>query len=106
MASMATPRLVSLYIIFNEDEYWYTQVLKQLREISKTEVMLAFAATCVEALARSLSISYYEAFRKLKEADLFNTQIFPYYDVLHTESREVVVQRLIEAIPHFSSQND
>lgn len=39
----------------------------------------------------------------LKDANLFNTQIFPYYEVLHTESREVVVQRLIEAISQFSS---
>lgn len=80
--------------------------LDEFREISKTEIVLAFASTCVEALARTLSVSYYEAFRMLKDADLFNTQIFPYYEVLHTESREVLVQRLIEAIPKFTPRNE
>lgn len=80
--------------------------MDRLREISKTEIVLAFAATCVEAMARTLSISYYEAFRMMKDSNLFSTQIFPYYDVLHTESRDVVVQRIIEAIPQLSAKNE
>ncbi len=60
--------------------------------------MLAFAATCVEAVARRLGVSYRDAYERMKHANVFSAQIFPYYEVMHTESRDVIADRIIETL--------
>ena len=72
--------------------------MEQLIEISQTQVIMAFVATCVEATARTLGTSYQEVYQRMKRLDLIDKYIYPCYNVLHTESRENLVQDLLECM--------
>jgi hypothetical protein len=67
-------------------------------ELSQTEIILSFAASCVEGVARRLGIGYHEAYSRLKSADLIDKYILEYYDVLHLESRPHVIDNVIECL--------
>lgn len=66
--------------------------------ISQTQVVLAFVATCIEATARTLGVSYLEVFLRMKRLGMIEKYIFPNYDVLHTESRENLALDMIECM--------
>ena len=72
--------------------------MQQLIELNDTEIMLAFAASCIEGTARRLGINYYEVFTRMKNVGLIDKYIIPFYDVLHLESREHVIDNVIEAL--------
>lgn len=66
--------------------------------ISQTQIVLAFVATCIEATARTLGVSYREVFLRMKRLGMIENYIFPNYGVLHTESRENIVLDMIECM--------
>jgi hypothetical protein len=57
-----------------------------------------FACSCVESVARRLGVSPTEMYSRMKRANLFNELIYPCYDTLHTQSREVITEDIIEAL--------
>lgn len=57
-----------------------------------------FASSCVEGAARRLGISTTEAYQRMKRVELFRDFIFPCYDTLHTQSREIVTQDVVRAL--------
>lgn len=65
-----------------------------------TEVQLRniFASSCVEAAARRLDINAVDMYRRLKRAELFRDLIYPCYETLHTQSREIVTDDILEAL--------
>ena len=63
--------------------------------LNQVQIRLAFVATCIEATARTLGQSYQEVYARLKRLDVIENYIYPHYNVLHTESRENVVQDII-----------
>ena len=62
------------------------------------ELRNIFAASCVESVARQLQITPGEMYRRMKRVELFRDFIYPCYDTLHTQSREVVTQDVIQAL--------
>ena len=70
--------------------------MEQLVEISKTQVVLAFVATCIEATARMLNTTYREVYSRMKRVGMIEQFIIPHYSVLHTESRENLVAGMVE----------
>ena len=66
--------------------------------ISQTQIVLAFVATCIEATARTLGVSYREVFMRLKRLGMIENYILPNYGVLHTESRENIALDMIECM--------
>ena len=40
--------------------------LRQIMEIPKIQVVMAFVATCIESTARMLDISYQEVYQRMK----------------------------------------
>ena len=66
--------------------------------ISHTQIVLAFVATCIEATARTLGVSYREVFMRMKRLGMIENYIFPNYGVLHTESRENIALDMIECM--------
>ena len=60
----------------------------KLVQISHTQVVMAFVATCIEATARLLGVSYKEVFDRMKRVGLIENYILPGYEPLHSESRE------------------
>ena len=68
--------------------------MEKIVNIPKTQVILAFVATCIEATARTLGVSYREVFIRMKRLGMIENYIFPNYGVLHTESRENLAQSM------------
>lgn len=79
-------------------------VMEELRKISKDQIVMAFVATCIEATARQLNTSYNEVFQRMERIGLIDNYILPNYEPLHSESREVLVQRLIECLINWENR--
>ena len=72
-------------------------MLQQI-ELSDTEILLVFAASCVEGTAQRLGVSYREVYDWMKRVEMIGNYIIPYYDVLHTMSREHVIDDMLECL--------
>lgn len=72
--------------------------MEQLVEISRTQAIMAFVATCIEATARRLNTSYKEVYNRMKRIGMIERYIVPHYEALHTESRENIVDGLIDCL--------
>ena len=65
---------------------------------------MAFVATCIETTARQLNTSYNEVFQRMERIGLIDNYILPNYEPLHSESRDVLVQRLIECLINWENR--
>ena len=73
-------------------------------ELSQTEIELAFASFCIEGTARKLGQPYQEVFARMKRVGMIENYILPNYDILHTESREHVIDNIdVTYFRHHSS---
>ena len=72
--------------------------LEKLIRLPLVELKLAFAASCVEGLARKMGKPYIEVYERMSKAGAIDNYILPYYDTLHTESRECVLDDVMEYI--------
>lgn len=68
---------------------------KQIR-LPLGELKLAFAASCVEGLARRLGEPYTEVYERMSRTGAIENYILPFYDTLHTESREYLLDDVME----------
>ena len=73
-------------------------VMKNIVEISRTQVIMTFISTCVETTARSLNTSYREVYQRMKRVGLIERFILPNYETLHSESRENLAGVLVECL--------
>lgn len=78
--------------------------MENIIEISKTQVIMAFIATCIEATARLLNTSYKEVYQRMKNVGLIEHYILPNYEVLHSESRENIAKGLIECLNNWEGK--
>ncbi len=72
--------------------------MERLVEISRTQAIMAFVATCIEATARRLNTSYKEVYNRMKRIGMIERYIVPHYEALHTESRENIADGLIDCL--------
>lgn len=72
--------------------------MEQLRKIPQNQIVMAFVATSIETTARALGVSYSEVFRRMNRVGMIDNYILPNYEPLHSESREVLAERLIECL--------
>lgn len=72
--------------------------MEHLVEIPKTQIIMAFVATCIEATARLLNTSYKDVYERMKRVGLIENYIVPHYETLHTESRENVAKGMVECL--------
>lgn len=77
--------------------------MEELRKISHEQVLMAFAATCIETTARFLDIHYSEVFRRMERVGMIDNYIIPNYETLHSESREVLAERLVECLNNWEA---
>ena len=68
---------------------------KQIR-LPLDELKLAFAASCVEGLARRTGRPYTEVYERMSRTEAIAEYILPFYDTLHTESREYLLDDVTE----------
>ena len=67
---------------------------------------MAFVATCIEATARFLNTDYLKVYQRMERVGIIDNYIIPNYESLHCESREVLVERLIECLNNWESRNE
>lgn len=72
--------------------------MEEIRKISKEQIVMAFVATCIETTARQLGIDYSEIYQRMNRVGMIENYIMPNYEPLHSESREVLAERLIECL--------
>lgn len=65
---------------------------------------LAFTVLAIEASAQKMNISLSEMRRRLEKVGLIKSLIQDCYDTLHTESREVVANDVVEALKNWEKE--
>ena len=78
--------------------------MKNIIEISRTQVVMTFIATCIETTARFLNTSYKEVYQRMKRVGLIERFILPLYETLHSESRENLAEVLIECMNNWENR--
>lgn len=78
--------------------------MENIIEIPKTQVIMAFVATCIETTARHLNSSYKEVYQRMKKVGMIEHYILPHYDVLHTESRENIAEGMVECLNRWEEE--
>ena len=78
--------------------------MKNIIEISRTQVVMTFIATCIETTARFLNTSYKEVYQRMKRVGLIERFILPLYETLHSESRENLAEVLIECMNNWEGR--
>ena len=73
-------------------------------EISKTQVIMTFVSTCIEATARLLNTSYKEVYQRMKRVGLIERYIIPNYETLHSESRENIAEGMAECLKEWEGR--
>ncbi len=78
--------------------------MEELRKISKEQVVMAFVATCIETTARYLNTDYNEVFERMERVGMIDNYILPNYEPLHSESREILAERLVECLNNWEAE--
>ena len=78
--------------------------MRKTIEIPKEQIVMAFVATCIEASARLLNISYKDVYQRMKCVGLIEKYILPYYETLHSESRENIAVGIVECLKEWEEQ--
>lgn len=78
--------------------------MERLVEIPKTQIVMAFVATCIEATARMLNTSYKEVYQRMKRVGMIENYIVPHYETLHTESRENIALGIAECLKNWEER--
>ena len=81
-----------------------TKVLPQIVEIPHEQVVMAFVATCVEAVARKLGQPYRTIYDRMANVGLIDGYIYPCYNTLHTESYENIVNDVTECLTNWEAK--
>ena len=98
--------LSSFLIIFALDNMGnYSQrKMEQIRIIPKEQIVMAFVATCIEATDRLTGSNYHDIFQRMNRVGMIENYILPGYEALHSESREVLVDRLMECLKNWEEK--
>lgn len=78
--------------------------MEEWRTISREQVVMAFVATCIETTARHLGVDYKNIYLRMKRVGLIERYIVPNYEPLHSESRDVLAERLVECLTNWEQK--
>lgn len=83
-----------------EDKYKMDGVMSEngFSAHSEAELRNIFAASCVESAADHEGISAAEMFGRMEAVNLLSELIYPCYETLHTQSRQIVTEDILEAL--------
>ena len=65
---------------------------------NKEEVKIGFLAQCIEGLAELFDCDYLEMFHRMEKANLTEGYILKFYEAIHTESWENIMQELSDLL--------
>lgn len=73
-------------------------------QLDDDEIKFGFLAQCVEALAEAENCGYLEMLQRMEAVDMTEGYILAYYEVLHTESMENIVDDLKDVLHRRESE--
>lgn len=76
----------------------------ELRQLSKEQVVMGFVASCVEDVANRLGVDYAKIYKRMDAVGMIDQYLIPFYDTLHTESRENLTDSLIESLNRWEAK--
>ena len=62
------------------------------------EKKIEFAVFCIENVAKRLNKHAEDTYLRFQKAGVTENYILPFYDTLHTQSKEYIVDEVIEAL--------
>lgn len=71
---------------------------KTIPVLTKEELQNIFSASCVESAAEAEGVSSADMYERMKAVNLFSELIYPCYETLHTQSRRIVTEDILEAL--------
>lgn len=74
------------------------------RTPSEDELKNIFASSCIESVARRLGCPTSTIYKRMKKVNLINDYIYPFYDTLHTESRENVTENILQCLKNWENE--
>lgn len=75
-------------------------------EPTKDQIVMAFVASCVESVAERMKLAYREVLERMDKVGMIDNYIYPFYEQLHTESRENLTESLIDTLQRWESGKD
>lgn len=66
--------------------------------INDNQLIMMFAASCIEWVADALDCDYQDVFNRLDKVGLIDNYIIECYDVLHLESRQNITKDIIQTL--------
>lgn len=78
--------------------------MEELRQLSKDQIIMGFVASCIEDVANRLGVDYYVIYKRMDDVGMIDKYIIPFYNTLHTESRENLTDSLIESLQRWEAQ--
>ena len=78
--------------------------MEELRQLSKDQVIMGFVSSCIEDVANRLGEYYFEIYKRMNKVGMIDQYLIPFYNTLHTESRENLTDSLIESLERWEAQ--
>lgn len=72
--------------------------MTDLIELSKPQILMGFVASCVESVAKRLHIDTATMYNRMDAVGMIDNYLIPFYETLHTESRENLTDSLVETL--------
>ena len=67
-------------------------------QLTKDEIIMGFVVSCIEDVADTLGVDYYEVYQRMDAVKMIDEYIILNYEVLHSESRKNVTEGLIDTL--------
>lgn len=78
--------------------------MTEYQDLSKDQVVMGFVASCVEDVAARLGVEPGEMYRRMDAVGMIDHYLIPFYETLHTESRENLTDSLIESLKRWEQE--
>lgn len=78
--------------------------MEELRQLSKDQIVMGFVASCIEDVANRLGVDYTVVYKRMNSVGMIDKYLIPFYNTLHTESRETLTDSLIESLNRWEAQ--
>lgn len=71
---------------------------------TEQERLITFVSSCIESVAEQLDCNASEIYKRMCRVGLIHNYIIPYYDTIHTESRENVTDDIVNTLVFWEKQ--
>lgn len=77
--------------------------MADLIELSLDQILMGFVASCVESVAKRLHIDTATMYHRMDAVGMIDNYLIPFYDTLHTESRESLTDSLVDTLKRWEA---